>query len=223
MLSNILFSNIIKLPYQNNNRLFSGGVQYRTDFKKCMGEIMDRRQRKTREAIFAAFIGLLSEKNYSRITVGEIIERADIGRATFYAHFETKDYLLKELCEELFCHVFDTAESCENGHRHIFNCEETDSVFLHLFKHLQKNDNNILRLLSGENNELFICYFKNGLVKLIENRGELIQINNLPRDFLVNHISTTFVETVRWWVKNSMKLPPETINEYFLSVINISA
>ena len=69
---------------------------------------MDRRQRKTREAIFNAFIELLSNQHYNQITVGDIIDKADIGRATFYAHFETKDYLLKEMCEELFCHLFDT-------------------------------------------------------------------------------------------------------------------
>ena len=55
---------------------------------------MDRRQKKTRDAIFKAFIDLLSKKHYNQVTVGEIIERADVGRATFYAHFETKDYLL---------------------------------------------------------------------------------------------------------------------------------
>ena len=68
---------------------------------------MDRRQRKTRELIFNAFIQLLSKKHYNNVTVGEIIEIADIGRATFYSHFETKDFLLKDLCEELFCHIFD--------------------------------------------------------------------------------------------------------------------
>ena len=90
---------------------------------------MDRRQKKTREAIFNAFSELLSKKHYNQITVGEIIERADVGRATFYAHFETKDFLLKELCEELFCHIFDASEEGGEKHRHIFDCEAPSSVF----------------------------------------------------------------------------------------------
>ena len=183
---------------------------------------MDRRQRKTREAVFRAFTELLSEKNVSQITVGEIIERADIGRATFYAHFETKDFLLKELCEELFCHIFDGTEGHLHEHKHIFDCDAPDSAFLHLFQHLQKNDNNILDLLSCQNNELFLRYFKEGLSKLVESQLDLFaerKAEKLPRDFWINHISSTFVETLRWWLENKMQVPPEVITEYFLLAV----
>ncbi len=182
---------------------------------------MDRRQRKTREAIFKAFTELLAKKEFNNITVGEIIERADVGRATFYAHFETKDFLLKELCQELFCHIFD-AESGEHSHKHIFQCDAPDSVFLHLFRHLQKNDNQILDLLSGENNDLFLRYFKMGLITLVESQIETLKQEkhkDLPQDFLVNHIAVTFVETVRWWANNGFVQSPETITQYFLSAV----
>ncbi len=182
---------------------------------------MDRRQRKTREAIFSAFTQLLSEKELTRITVGDIIVKADVGRATFYAHFETKDFLLKELCHELFCHIFDM-QSGEHHHRHIFECDTNDSVFLHLLKHLQKNDNQILELLSGENTGLFFGYFKSGLIKLVESQTEIFSSEKymgLPHDFVVNHIASTFVETVKWWVKGGCMQSPEIINRYFLSVI----
>lgn len=179
---------------------------------------MDRRQRKTREAIFTALIALLSEKDFGQITVSEIIDRADVGRATFYSHFETKDFLLKELCEELFCHIFDMSNHEHPDHRHIFDCDAPDSVFLHLFQHLQKNDNHILALLSCQNNDLFLRYFKINLQKLAASQLPAFtarRSEKLPDSFWIHHIASTFVETARWWVDNGMKESPETITEYF--------
>lgn len=183
---------------------------------------MDRRQKKTRDAIFSAFTSLLSQKNYNQISVQEIIDEADIGRTTFYAHFETKDYLLKDLCEELFGHIIDTAMGLPHGHYHYSCGSATDSVFLHLLRHLQENDRNILELLSSQNNEIFLKYFKSNLKKLIitqyADKG-LLKNTQLPEDYIVNHISSSFVETVGWWVSRQMKETPEEITEYFLAVI----
>ena len=183
---------------------------------------MDRRQKKTREAIFGAFTELLSKKDYNQITVGEIIDKANIGRATFYAHFETKDFLLKELCADLFCHIFDAMENRGNEHRHIFDCEAPSSAILHLLQHLQKNDNHILDLLACENNDLFLHYFKDNLMELIKKQPQILankKNDSLPDDYWINHISATFVETVRWWLGNGMKETPETLSTYFLTVI----
>ena len=107
LLQNILFINSVWQGLGRINIQDSSAIHYGTKLEKCMVKLMDRRQRKTREAIFAALMDLLSKRDFGRITVGEIIDRADVGRATFYAHFETKDDLLKALCEELFCHIFD--------------------------------------------------------------------------------------------------------------------
>jgi AcrR family transcriptional regulator len=163
----------------------------------------------------------LSKKDFGQITVGEIIEQADVGRATFYAHFETKDYLLKELCGELFCHIFDSMEG--QHHRHIFNCEAPESVFLHLFQHLQKNDNNILDLLACDTGGLFSGYFKENLKKLIEDQMHALdcaKAKHLPPDYWINHVATTFVETVKWWVASGKKDAPEALCTYFLAAIS---
>ena len=183
---------------------------------------MDRRQKKSREAIFNAFTSLLSEKNYNQISVQEIIDAADVGRTTFYAHFETKDYLLKDLCEELFGHIIDTAMGLPHGHYHYSCGNATDSVFLHLLRHLQENDRHILELLSSQNNELFLRYFKSNLKKLIVSqyaeKGQF-KNSNLPEDYLVNHITSSFAETVSWWLSHNMEESPEQITEYFIATI----
>ena len=62
----------------------------------------DRRITKTRKAIYSAFLQLLNQKGYETITVQEIIDLADVGRSTFYSHYESKELLLDELCQKLF-------------------------------------------------------------------------------------------------------------------------
>ena len=178
---------------------------------------MDRRQKKTRNAIFDAFISLLTEYSYSQITVGQILERADVGRATFYAHFETKDFLLKALCEELFDHLFQPEAPSP-----LFCCQAPDSVFEHLFAHISHNDNNILRLLRSRNNELFLGYFKENLKRTVQSQLELFagrKAPQLPEDFWVDHICDTFVQTLRWWIGQDLRQTPEQITEYFFLAV----
>ncbi|RDI46283.1 TetR/AcrR family transcriptional regulator [Nocardia mexicana] len=59
-----------------------------------MPQPTDRRVRRTRLALHQALIGLMLERGYARVTVQDILDRADVGRSTFYAHFQNKDDLL---------------------------------------------------------------------------------------------------------------------------------
>ncbi|MHA4811464.1 TetR/AcrR family transcriptional regulator [Flavitalea flava] len=54
----------------------------------------DRRTQKTKKALAAALAELIAEKGFDAITIQEIIDRANIGRSTFYAHYESKEQLL---------------------------------------------------------------------------------------------------------------------------------
>lgn len=183
---------------------------------------MDRRQQKTRTAIFSAFTSLLAEKSYNKITVQEIIDAANVGRTTFYAHFQTKDDLLKELCEELFGHIISSAMDCTHTHGLYSDGNAPESMFCHLLQHLQENDKNIIGLLSCESCDIFLRYFKDSLNDLIQ--SQFVNQNrktntDIPQDFLINHISSSFVEMVLWWIKNRMKQTPMELDHYFRAVI----
>lgn len=60
-----------------------------------MGEATeDRRVRRTKSRLKTAILELVREKSYGRITIREITDRADVGRSTFYSHFDSKEDLL---------------------------------------------------------------------------------------------------------------------------------
>lgn len=58
--------------------------------------IEDRRVRRTKAALFDAFVHLVLDRRYDQIRVADIVERAGVGRSTFYEHYEGKDELLRE-------------------------------------------------------------------------------------------------------------------------------
>ena len=123
-------------------------------------------------------------------------------------------------CGELFGHIIDSAMDCTHTHGLYSDGNAPESVFCHLLQHLQENDSNILGLLSCENSDLFLRYFKDQLSELVR---RLLRENHartdVPEDFLVNHITCSFVEMVRWWVQSRSGLTPEQLGRYFGSVI----
>lgn len=174
---------------------------------------MDRRQKKTREAIFRAFTELLKQKAYAKISVQEIIDLADIGRTTFYAHFETKDELLRSLCSEIFEHVFSEDLSKEKTHDFSDRCD-TRAKITHILYHLQEHMAYLPGILSGEGGEIFMGFFKEYLRELFSRSGESAG-GTVPRDYILNHMICDFTETVKWWSRNK-NYTPEEISSFFI-------
>lgn len=119
----------------------------------------DRRVRRTRRILGDALVELILEKRYERITVQDILDRADIGRSTFYAHYRDKEALLvanfddmrEELLRELavvtpgpagpFHAVFDHAYRNRRVYRAL--CGRQGGAVVH--RHLQRLIGDLLR------------------------------------------------------------------------------
>src|ERR671914_558684 len=62
----------------------------------------DARVRRTRDALGDALVALMQEKPFETITVQDVLDRAHVGRSTFYSHFSDKDDLLMSDADEFY-------------------------------------------------------------------------------------------------------------------------
>lgn len=90
--------------------------------------IVDRRVQKTRKLLQDALIELVGEKGYESVTIQELLDRANVGRSTFYAHFQDKEQLLHSILDHL-------DELFEQHKKHVVeatkNAGSTDRMDLH--------------------------------------------------------------------------------------------
>ena len=184
---------------------------------------MDRRQQKTRKAVLAAFEELSSRKRYEQITVQDIIDKADIGRSTFYAHFETKDSVLDVICTDLFSHIFEENPGREAGH----DFSGTDNTLrdrqTHILFHLMEDQKRYGRLFSGESAELFWEYFRRWFEKALREdiRGKLkTRKLTVPERLYTLLYIGTFIETVKWWFEENCAHTPEQVEKYFEEIMS---
>ncbi len=186
---------------------------------------MDRRQQKTEQAIFSAFGALLARKSYNKITVNDIAVAANIGRSTFYAHFETKDELLQKMCDYLFRHIFETGS--ETGDHDFSDMPQTpEALITHILYHLRDRKRDLLPILALENADLFPYFSRTYLTRLAEFYApfrDLPPDMRPPEDFILHHISSAFTGMLRWWIKNKLRQPPEQLAGYFTAVTGLTA
>lgn len=178
---------------------------------------MDRRQLKTRQAIFAAFSTLLKSERYEHITVQQIIDMANVGRSTFYAHFDTKDDLLNAICNDIFHHVFNTAPIYDVACSFPAGNSTFPMTLTHVLYHLKEKADIVRAILKSDSEHIFMNYLKQHLNKMFLPYIDMIN-KDVPKDFLTNHIINSFAETVKWWIGSDCCYSPENVAEFFIKV-----
>ena len=174
---------------------------------------MDRRQQKTRAAIYEAMTKLLMHKRFEELTVQDIIDEANIGRSTFYSHFETKESLLDQMCNEMFAHVFSHDLTPEKSHD-FSNTSDIETRLTHVLWHIKDHGNNIKAIMGGETEEVFTRYFKDYLRNACAQSIQDIDAD-VPEEFKEQFVIGSFVETVKWWIGDGMTMSPEeTVRNY---------
>ncbi len=182
-------------------------------------EKLDRRQRKTRKAIYDAFEALMGERHYSCVTVAQIIERADVGRSTFYAHFETKDELLDQMCREIFDHIFEGVNEHCVTHPTLVT-ESLEGKLTHLLYHLRDTRGGVCGKLVREGEPHFTAYFEAQLDVLFEKSGPA-PAPGVPAEFARVLLVSSFSHAVSWWFAGGAKKDPGQVAAWYIAQMGL--
>jgi AcrR family transcriptional regulator len=178
-------------------------------------EKVDRRIRRTRELLRRALISTVLEKGYEHVTVQDIIDRADVGRSTFYAHFRDKEELLVFGLEELRGAFQPDHQQADDSGTKPQAHSPTLAVFEHFAAYRQ-----VWKAMAGKRGaEVFIRYIHRFLTELL--RAQLAarapkQETQVPLDAVVEFAVNALVGLgVRWWLENDLPHTAEEMDELY--------
>lgn len=170
---------------------------------------------KTERAIFDALEQLLAKKNYYKISVGDIIELANVGRSTFYNHFETRDIMFEEYLELIFDELKLHSSFDVENHANIPVAE--------LLNHIAGNKKIIQRLVSGDTSEIIFSKFKDYWKQSAEEFINTIILpetkTTVPKDLLINYLTSTLIDIARWWINNDMPCSASQMEDYWIALV----
>jgi AcrR family transcriptional regulator len=172
-----------------------------------MSDKQDRRSQRTRHLLGEALVALIREKDYNTITVSDIIERANIGRSTFYAHYRDKDALF----------VGELDRVIEVLSHRIPNQEEIPFFpSLGLFRHVGEEYELYKALLWGSGIDLLIKHLQKSLSHRIEKGLQKSGRDfDIPLPILASFIAGSFLTLLKWWLENKMIYSPEEMDRIF--------
>jgi AcrR family transcriptional regulator len=175
-------------------------------------ETSDRRVQKTKASLHDALIGLAREKPYPSIAVKEILNRANVGRSTFYTHFRDKDDLLESGIHEIL-------RSMHGQPRAGSPLERVLAFSLPLLKHIDEHRRTAGPTMKREGRVIMHQRMQHVLTRLIAQELALMASDGpgvrLPKDLVARHVAATFVLVLNWWVESNSALTATQVDACF--------
>lgn len=180
---------------------------------------MDKRIIKTENAVYDAFGKVLNTKCYSAITIEDILKESGVSRSTFYAHYKTKEELLKSITDHIFEHVFSHSLSEETTHdfskSDIFDYSH---LITHTLYHLHEEKALVKAILSNDTRDTFL----NAMREKVNHISTLVVrdnfSNDIPMELKEAKVTETFILCVDYWFKHNCEETPEKITQYFFKL-----
>jgi hypothetical protein len=166
--------------------------------------VVDRRIQKTKKALTEALIHLILEKGYEKVTIQEIIDKANIGRSTFYIHYESKEQLLLDGHNNLNVKMFFDSN------------DDNEISFLNLFIHISQNLQLAKAMLGKKSGHMMTEFFKNNIALKIKKKyanqfGKNI-IEQKTLIFLSDACGAAIISLLISWIEDESSFTKEEIS-----------
>lgn len=179
---------------------------------------IDRRVTRTRNALYDALVRLMLRKDYDAIGIKDILEEADVGRSTFYAHFTSKDELLARSLERLGKLLVD-------GQRQALaapaGSSEPFGFSLAMFEHVA-GYKRLYDTIAGTRAAAIVREAQRDvLITFLDDWPGLRHDEVIPRELAIAHIASTFMTVMTWWLERRFSLEPREIDAIFRRLANL--
>jgi AcrR family transcriptional regulator len=177
----------------------------------------DRRVERTQQLIRSALRSLIQERGFEALTVQQIIDRANVGRATFYAHFDNKEDLLASGFDDLRASLKERQRDARARGKSVE--EQVFAFSEQLFAHTDEYRDAFHTMVGKQSGAAVQRLVQKILVDLVRDdvkatlgRGERTAV---PTEALVQFITGALVGLLMWWMEGTMRLSVADVNALF--------
>jgi AcrR family transcriptional regulator len=163
----------------------------------------DRRVRRTRRALRAALLELVTERGYDKVTVQDVLDRADVGRSTFYAHFRDKDALFASCFDDLRAGLQRDLDHAAGHPRN--GTQPLGVIFEHAYRNQAVYQAVGVAHLHGLLFDALLEHLRGGPVRQ-------------PAEIVAEYHASALVGVLGWWVRAGFPYGPAEMSRICLEV-----